>query len=490
MKTVQCKKERKNLSDYVVLFVYALFMLFALAIIGMGLLSKSVTAAYLATVAGSLLGFILLFIAAKKSNFHLSRIPTRRQVLFLFILCALIKSLWIYAVRIEPLIDSRTYYDTAEQLATQPIITNARYIALFPHLFGYSFFMSIFVKMFGQSYALAPILNVAVSILSMLLIYYICGRLLPPGGAACASLLWIFLPSQTISNMFVLSEAFYTTLLLAAVALMVKVHPYLEKPGLLRAVLFGAAMGAILYLIQAVRPIAPILILSYLIWLFLVDCSIYQNRIRLRNTLALVLCMLPIFAIGTQLGNVAIEHRVGEKPASFPGYNIYVGFNQESMGAWNQADGDLLYSYSDREGWSAQDAQKQMYQEAIQRITSGKIHFAKLFLNKFRVLWGSDDSCISYGEKAIPNPEVFRVLCNAYYMLLWAFSVLGIWAAMKKRDKSAIFLIVIYMIGLTCAHMLVEVSSRYHYSGLIAAVMLAGYGLTSIRASKRAAIKQ
>ncbi len=63
-------------------------------------------------------------------------------------------------------------------------------------------------------------------------------------------------------------------------------------------------------------------------------------------------------------------------------------------------------------------------------------------------------------------------------IILLLFNLIAVCIAICKKEKSSFFLICIFMIGLTLAHMLVEVAPHYHYSGLLAFTLLGGYGLS------------
>ena len=65
------------------------------------------------------------------------------------------------------------------------------------------------------------------------------------------------------------------------------------------------------------------------------------------------------------------------------------------------------------------------------------------------------------------------ILCNCYYYLLLPLALLGLLYLWKGRQASAFLLLPLYTLGLTLAHMLIEVSSRYHYSLIPMFIILA-----------------
>ena len=174
--------------------------------------------------------------------------------------------------------------------------------------------------------------------------------------------------------------------------------------------------------------------------------------------------MLTTYFLLGNLWQIYFTSRIGEAPASVPGYNIYVGFNEKAEGAWNQEDSDLLFSYSNQEGATADWAQKQMFNEAIERVTSENINFIGLFKNKLEFFLGKDSVCVAYCQDAVRGPDFMSMLCNTFYYLTILMSILGAYKLFATSHKSAVFILPLFVIGIVCAQMLVEVAPRYHYS--------------------------
>lgn len=227
--------------------------------------------------------------------------------------------------------------------------------------------------------------NVVLSTISMALLYYIGLRLSGRFMAVAVSLLWIFYPSQILFNMFVLSEPYYTMLLLASLALLLWIRQRLSKLSFWQSVVAGIPLGILLGLANTARPIAAIILIAAAILFFVVEPLAKKPDTGKKALLFLTMCLL-FSAVGTA-NNWLFTHRVGEAPATTPGYNIYVGFNVESDGKWNQDDSDTLVQYNQDESLSAREVQSAMLKEAVQRITSGTIDFSQLFYEKLTVLW-------------------------------------------------------------------------------------------------------
>ncbi len=410
----------------------------------------------------------------------MEKIPHSTVILTLFLICLAVKLTFVFCFSIEPKVDYKTFYDTSVDLSRGEIPSNSRYIALFPHIFGYSSFLSFFFKIFGTSYLVAPIVNAVLSSLSIFLFYYIGCNMISKTGAIISCLIWTFLPSQSFYNIFVLSEPLYTFELLIAFSLMIFIDKRLLKVSYPLCLGIGVLLALVLQLINMARPIAYIPIIAFFLWFFLVRTDHFSKKNLLAKKAGLFATMMVFFFLFSALGNWVFEMKIGEAPATTPGYNICVGFNEDSLGTWNPDDSALLYSYSDRPGWSAVQVQQQMLEEAKDRILHDDINFPNLFFRKFLTLWVNDQACIDYGAEVLPSARNLRALCNAYYYILLLFNLIAVCIAIRKKEKSSFFLICIFMIGLTLAQMLVEVAPRYHYSGLLTFTLLGGYGLSHL----------
>lgn len=396
-------------------------------------------------------------------------------------LCFLIRLLWVLSFQIQPQVDYYTFYHAAESLEAGFDISAVndylpRYMALFPHIFGYASFLSLIFSLFGPSPMAAAVTNALLSTLSMAFLYFISNKLAGRSLAVVASLIWCFFPSLILFNVFVLSEPYYTTLLLASMALIVCLHDHLQKWNVWKCCLLGFPLGLLLSLVNSARPISAIMIIALVVVLFVIE-PISKNG-HIGKKVGMLLCLCLMYFLGNLGNDLLFTMRVGEAPASLPGYSIYVGFNEESSGKWSQHDSDVLDKYNRIPGMTAQDVQEAMMDEAIQRITSGDIHFPKLFYEKNLVLWQKDDAAVASGENFLPHSSFFSALCNGYYYLVWILALLGAWALFRTQKARLFYLLPLYLVGLTMAHMLVEVAPRYHYSGLISLSILGAYGLS------------
>ncbi|MFE5132027.1 glycosyltransferase family 39 protein, partial [Bacillus mobilis] len=384
----------------------------------------------------------------RKGSLYLEKFNEKKCFFVLAIICLAVKLMWVLTYKIEPLVDYATFYYTAEALSKEFVIDN-NYIALFPHIFGYASFLSVFLKIFGASYMVAPIVNVVLTTISMGLIYVIARKIGGVRTAITASILWIVLPSQTIYNMFALSEPLYCTILLLIWTVMISVHEKLHNMGIKKLFVYSILLAALLVLMNMVRPIAAVPIIALVIWVFIINTKHIGNKKILLNKIVYVGGIVVGYVIFSLASNQYITLRLGEEIASAPGYNIYVGFNQEESGKWNMPDAELLFEYNNKPGWTAEDAQQKMLEEAKSRILNDNIDFMKLFSDKFFVFLSEDSAAVSYAEPVLDNVVRYTVASNIFYYFLIVTSILGVLIMIKNKTKSILFMICLYTIGLT-----------------------------------------
>ncbi len=468
----------KGLSTFSARTVYIIYGFFASVLI-INYFSDTQKHNYVLLVVSFLFLCLIGTFILRKGSMYLEKLNETKCFLVLLIVCLAVKLTWIFLYKIEPLVDYATFYYTAESLSKNFVISS-RYVALFPHIFGYASFLSIFFKIFGVSYMIPPIVNVVLSTISMGLIYFICRKIGGVKTAITASILWILLPSQTIYNMFAISEPLYCTILLLIWVIMIIVYEKLPNMGVKKLLLYSVLLAALLTLMNMVRPIAAVPIIALAIWLFIIDTGHMGNKKIFLNKVTYIGVIILGYFVFSSAANHYITLRLGEEIASTPGYNFYVGFNTESSGTWNAADSELLLHYNDRPGWTANEVQKQMLEEAKKRIQSGSIDFPKLFFDKFIIFLGEDSQAVGYAQSVIDHNVRYAVMSNIFYYFLIATSLIGVLKAFKNRNKSSVFIICLYTIGLTLAQMLVEVAPRYHYSATMPMVILAAYGISQI----------
>lgn len=458
-----------------------LLLIFAVTlvlIIREGLESRSYL---LALIAGAVWAAALFYLFRRVKGKLPSDIRPQRAAIWLTAFCFVINLAWVLIIRIEPFSDYDTYWKCARALAFGTEIPSAWYIAMYPHILGCSSFLSLFVRLFGDSVLMVSVLNVLLTCLSGLLIFYICLDIASPRTACLAHLLWAVCPCKLMLNSLVFSEPLYTCLILLFIKLMLlaekKKDSFPAKPGL--CALFGLAVGLLLRAVNIVRPIAAILIIALFLWLLFLRGRDLCSGAQWKMWLIICAAALCVYSVTGKLWDRHVEDKVGMEPAAVPIYNIYVGFNEETQGQWSAEDMDLLFTYLNEDGLTPTQAQENMLPHLRERIASG-IDFGRLFSSKLIAFLGNDE--LGGYTYRFTRGEVFvklcMVICNVFYYGVFLAAAVGLFRMAGKTVLSSQLLLPLYSLGLTLAHMLVEVANRYHYSVIPMLIIIAALGFT------------
>ena len=400
--------------------------------------------------------------------------------LLLCVLCLLVNGIFAFLFRPVQAADYRTFFQVAKDLSLGVHPGMKDYVAMFPHILGYASFLSLFLKLFGQSLAVAVALNVVLTTVSGIILFYLVLQRTDLIAATLTFLLWILCPSKLFYNTMSLSEPYYTCLLLLFFLAIQHTEVFLLKGGNGRFIKIIAAAfvcGAILTLIQAARPIAVIPVIALILWIvLLMDREILRNH--WKEWLLMIIVLVLSYWGGKGLWCSYATDQLEQVPPSVPGYNIYVGFNLETNGSYSDTDMDLLQSrYFGEYERNAEAAQQSMLQDAKLRISEAKPVMLRLMLLKLRTLLGHDEGGVFYAMESLSNGQ-YRICCilsNIWYYLVILFTVCGSITIWKRRENSSVLVCILFVIGLILAQLLVEVAARYHYALIPILIIVAGY---------------
>ena len=383
---------------------------------------------------------------------------------------------WLLVSRVEPTVDFDRIYRTAAALAQGGDIPDGAYQAVFPHLLTTPFFLSLFFRLLGPSVALAQMINLALSLVSAALLFFIGKRLLGLSGGLCAGLLWAFMPSHWMLLSLVCTEPLHIALTLLSILLFQKA---LEG----RLILWGAT-GSITGLASLVRPIGPI----YLTAFILCYAVFFRRRGRRSAAVASLALMVAAYIAVTAAGS-ALYGAVLKQPVASGGFgwNLYVGMSDR--GNWNAEDYTLMRERLDAEVYDAPEIQAMFRDDALERLQSrvrdGSI--IRLAARKFTQLWCQDSFSVYWLSDGMreDSPVDIRAMAgklsaaaNLAYGMLLGLCALSLLAQIRIRN-TAFILPVVLIIGVALAFILLEANPRYHYAGSAALCLLgAGFRLT------------
>ena len=352
------------------------------------------------------------------------RSGVRKTAILIAVVCFAVHVTVIQLIRLQPIGDAGVFFRAAQDLAKDTQLRYTDLLALFPHILGYSNFLSVFFRLF-QREDVAPYVNAVLSTASTLLLFLIVwlgsGRnKTGEENAVYAALAWGLLPSVVFYDCLVLSEPLYTAMILLFVLMIEKIADAgKNREKWLPALTFGMLGGLLLSAIHAVRTVSAILLIALLIWLLLQEEVLKSSR-RSRIAVCFFFVLLFVYTAGNRAWTGVLTAELGEEPASAPWYNMLTGFNEEVSGTHSEVDAQILYAAKREAGATARSAQEKMLELLKERLRSG-INFPRLYAEKMKLFAGNDETVVSLIAPALcSGMEAGLIhLCNvAYYILL------------------------------------------------------------------------
>ena len=428
-----------------------------------------------ALLAAACLTAFILRLRRKRSPELAESLGAGKAALVLSLVFLALNGVWLLCFNLLPEGDYGRFWSDAVSLSRFGRLEGdaALYDALYPHILGYASFLGLLLRLFGEQVAVAEWANLLLSLGIGLTLYGVCLRLFGLRAACAAFLLWTLCPSKTLYNALVLSEPLYTCLLLAYTLLL----GFSESVDRLWAMaLLGALAGLILRGVNVARPIAAVCLIALGIWiLFLRGRDLKKGRDWLRWGLFLAL-LLAVYRPTGALWDAHVQQVTGYEPAGIPGYNFYVGFNEDTRGMYSEEDMETFGRVLNEEaGGQPKAGQQAMFALAAERIRSLSGKLPRLLLSKWKVFLADDQAAVFYYGSSIP--EGLRgpgnLICNTWYYTVILLALAGAWRLWRRREQGSILTAPLFVLGLSLAQMLVEVSGRYHYSALPMLVLLA-----------------
>lgn len=421
-------------------------------------------------------------------------------VIFILIAAAVVRILVIAHFPMQPESDYKTYYEIAILLKDGVIQKDGKgycdYIAMFPHVMGYSYILKLLFSIVGTSVLAGQYLNVFFSVMTVFFIYRIAKKLGGRIAGMIGLVLSAFWPSQVLYITMLSAEYSFTFFLFLSVWIFISlVKDYDEntkKAG--KGIVMHMLLGILIGLSAAIRPMALILLIAILI-------TILPQKMKLpmrhKNNISLTLRMLekgwvrscliifPYLIVSNVITTnieMTINQTLPSASSSF-GYNLLVGTNTESDGGWNENDAQLLYS-SMEQTKSASRTHIICRDLALQRIVTNPKGMINLLVKKYGALWGNDNYATE-GNIFFLEPQgnltkersdflnSVRDVNNILYMSIVFCALITLIYLWKGKGDFAYVLVLVYL-GTVAMHLFVESQNRYHYFVLQIFMVLAG----------------
>jgi len=440
-------------------------------------------------VMAGVVGYGALWIFKRALNLHIFNKGYIR-VLIIVLMTLLTRFVWINIVDITPNSDFALYNTLAEAFSRGEA-AGGKYVALFPHTFGYPFILAMVYGVFSPDKYFALLLNILFEAGTGVLIYCL-GKMISNWKIGfSAAIVWALWPSHVFYSSIVCTEPLYTLLMVLLIFAYFKVS--IKKMGFLYSCGLYLLLGILCASANAVRPMGTLLIIILGVAEVM---KVIKKREGLKQSLAgcipFAVFIIAYFSFANLTG-MYISNNIGHRTAKSPiGFNIYVGTNINSSGTWNQSDANELLDLMNRDPFDAQEVHDRLIDMTIQRVRGQGTGNLKLAIKKNMIMWGRDDEVVTYMIAGSKQEEasslldvkscegLLRYICNFYYYMIVILAFKGLLGTYKKEDNSILMALLLLFLGIGAIHTIVEVHGRYHYSAMVVFAILAGSNFAKI----------
>lgn len=405
---------------------------------------------------------------------------TKLTLAFIFIISFLLRFVLIITLKPELFSDFQLAWNRANG-----DVASLNYYRYFPAYVNYSFFLSIFIDIFGPNEIFALIANAIINSLSIIIIFCIC-KYFNHKLAIISSLIIALNPSAIIYNLVLTPE--HITILCNLVAVLLIITLLKTKHSTFAKVLLIIISGIILGIGGSIKTFYPIMIIAAII---VITFSLLNKIISWKKLIKLMLALLllsftasstcrTITKVSEEKFNVILNFKDATP------HFLCVGLNREGYGQINIGNISRQYITNRTNGMSYNEAKKVAI-ETIYNDWKANINDLPLFLvRKLSFAWQDDLTPLKYvfeyenvdfsnhiQEKLFTKYANF--ICEAYYLLEMIIAFFAICKILKRKINYYIFINNLLIFGYFCMILLSEAQSRYKCLIIPFIVILDGY---------------
>lgn len=378
---------------------------------------------------------------------------------------------------------------------------------------GWAVMNGCLLKVFSPTLLGMQVLNCIYTAGSCVLLYEI-GKKITEKAAFAAAVLYTFYPVSILSSHITTNVHGAAFFMLASMLFFIRAQ---KSSSVKKRIGYAMLCAVTLVISNYYHPSAIMAVCAYVA--YTAGCEI-SNALRdwrtyrtsaisdirwFRGNIAFTAAVVVLYAVLTA-GSMSLLRHSGFVRS--PKVNIVLmktvwAFNEESFGGYSQADVDYIFSFPQEE----RDA---VCLRMIRERLKDPSKVLKLMLQKTKLTWFSGDLYFYFyldGVDAKYNEQISRLKDEAlvsqiqtqqaqahsilynintvddiFVYIMWILAVIGICFALLRFDNSHLVYFVLYIpLGWMLFIMISEMQSRYRYQGFMVIVLLAGYGLVSIK---------
>lgn len=310
---------------------------------------------------------------------------------------------------------------------------------LFPAQKIYQDITGLFQGIAGTVFTEYEIANIIMSLLSVILIYFIVRSMYGRSGGFAALFISALWPSHILGVVYNNDKYFCTLLFLAVIYFFLMLRRTKLWP--VFSVLAGIALGMLAYMQTSMYILFVVFIASVFVrGAEGREKTFAQNLISRVPAIVISLvaaCLVITIVNGKVAGDLGIEKK---KVTGVSGYELLTGLNVENIGSENKDDYDFLMENYNESG-NAKDAHYVCFGEAGKRFSENKGESFNLILKKAQYIFGCGNNLEMRKDM---NQNNITYLEDAYYLLiLLATGIFAIELLLRTHHGNVNFIIVI-----------------------------------------------
>lgn len=394
----------------------------------------------------------------------------KKFILALFLTGFIIRLFWIFIINTEPVSDFKIMYDAANNIVNGDYssVLNNGYFNLWVYQLGFTGYLAVLIKLFGNSLLIIKVVNCIVVSLIPIVIYYSAKIIASKKSARIVSLAYCFYIGSIVSTSVLTNQHMATLFFYLAIYLLISKINRVIKWGLI---------GVCLALGQFFRPEGAIVLLAIVLF------SLFKNISNLKETsknvgeviaalLIMTLIMQGFSAIFIKSGisNYKLSNRD-------PLWKFSSGLNPDTKGMYSVEDDIFVSEY--------EGGRKEANIILINERLRNPKELLKTMVYKASVMWAGDDTSLNF---AFTDNVMYKGIYDTTLKLekiqyiiaciVFALSIIMMITRREKFLKSHIYLII--FLGYFLAHLIIEIQPRYRYFSIPIFFIVSAYGIKNL----------
>jgi hypothetical protein len=402
-----------------------------------------------------------------------------REIVFLislFALTILVRYISQVLIKTQPTADFANALVIAEKFS-KGFFADLR-SARFPYWGFYKLTLSPFIKIFDCPLAFTKTLNLILSGLTTIGIYFL-GKTASASKrfALTSSMVYVFFPADILYKNLPTGEHIFIMLLPFTLILFSSLLKKINDNWINLLLLFF--FGALLGLMDLYRPVALILLIASLLSIVLFNMfSIHYNKFFLgdirfwQNFLIILLITLGFFS-AKAIGFNAIRQKTGYEPnRSGLGWTLRIGLDLEEGGTWNRKIYDQMINLYVENDENYEKVNQILLAETKAILQEDRSEIFGFLVHKFNFTWKSNYDFFHWatiartaaGQSTLTSQQLgtyLLPLSEIYWIFILSFSCLGSIYCAKNHQSLILFVIALFIVGIGFLFLIIETQQRY-----------------------------